>query len=275
MRTALVCIAKDEDHYIDEWIEYHLKIGFDDIFIYQNDWKYDGKYIDDTRIHLSEVTGRGKQVECYNWFLLTHGNEFSHAAFFDVDEFLHFNRNCDSSLNSLNYFSLSTVLSQKRYSDIAALAIPWRVFGDSGLHFTGTEHSVLKRFIRCGKKYHALYKLIVNLHFMREMNIMPRMINPHIVNAVAIDPNRKYHGVSGFFNDINDGDNVEPIELFHFKNKTIEESRARRMAGKGDAYFSHPKPECQNETTFLKDFKEFNQNEMENTSARDFLYGGE
>jgi hypothetical protein len=34
MKTALVCIAKDEDHYIDEWLLYHLKLGFSDIFVY-------------------------------------------------------------------------------------------------------------------------------------------------------------------------------------------------------------------------------------------------
>ena len=38
MKTALVCIAKNEDHYIDEWIEYYLKLGIDHIFIYQNDF---------------------------------------------------------------------------------------------------------------------------------------------------------------------------------------------------------------------------------------------
>lgn len=37
---ALVCIAKDEDLYIDEWIKYHLHIGFDKIYVYRNDWQY-------------------------------------------------------------------------------------------------------------------------------------------------------------------------------------------------------------------------------------------
>ena len=41
MRTALVCIAKWEDT-IEEWCNYHLKLGFDKIFIYQNDWVYFG-----------------------------------------------------------------------------------------------------------------------------------------------------------------------------------------------------------------------------------------
>jgi len=37
-KIALVTMAKDEDFYLQEWIDYHLKLGFDDIFIYQNNW---------------------------------------------------------------------------------------------------------------------------------------------------------------------------------------------------------------------------------------------
>ena len=34
MKTALVCIAKDEDRYLGEWLAYHLKLGFSEIFVY-------------------------------------------------------------------------------------------------------------------------------------------------------------------------------------------------------------------------------------------------
>ena len=40
MKVALVCIAKNEDLYIDEWIDYHFKLGFDEIFVYQNNWRF-------------------------------------------------------------------------------------------------------------------------------------------------------------------------------------------------------------------------------------------
>lgn len=29
MKTAICAIAKNEDKYIDEWIQYHWKLGFD------------------------------------------------------------------------------------------------------------------------------------------------------------------------------------------------------------------------------------------------------
>lgn len=38
MKTAVVCMAKNEDHYIDEWIDYHHRLGFDDFYIYRDNW---------------------------------------------------------------------------------------------------------------------------------------------------------------------------------------------------------------------------------------------
>ena len=32
-KIAVVAIAKDEDNYLAEWTDYHLRLGFDDIFI--------------------------------------------------------------------------------------------------------------------------------------------------------------------------------------------------------------------------------------------------
>jgi hypothetical protein len=34
MKTALVSIAKNEDNYLKEWVDYNLYLGFNDIFIY-------------------------------------------------------------------------------------------------------------------------------------------------------------------------------------------------------------------------------------------------
>lgn len=62
---ALVCIAKDEDNYIQEWIDYHLKLGFSDIYIWQNNWR--SKVVKERGdIHLRVIDGDFKQVECYN-----------------------------------------------------------------------------------------------------------------------------------------------------------------------------------------------------------------
>lgn len=40
MKIAVVAIAKDEDRYLADWIDYHHKISIDEFFIYQNNWRY-------------------------------------------------------------------------------------------------------------------------------------------------------------------------------------------------------------------------------------------
>ena len=33
MKTCIVTLCKDEDNFLDEWINYNLKLGFDKIFM--------------------------------------------------------------------------------------------------------------------------------------------------------------------------------------------------------------------------------------------------
>ena len=45
---AICCIAKNENYYINDWVKYHLDLGFDHIYIYDNNDGDDniGRYID-------------------------------------------------------------------------------------------------------------------------------------------------------------------------------------------------------------------------------------
>ena len=56
-KIALVTLAHKDDLYIQEWIEYNLKLGFDDIFIYQNNWKWDG-YKPNDKVHIYDYDGQ-------------------------------------------------------------------------------------------------------------------------------------------------------------------------------------------------------------------------
>lgn len=78
MKIVLVCIAKDEDNY-------HLKLGFDHIFIYENDWNSGIKNEKVTNIH---VKGHRQQIPTYNNFIKNNKSNYDWVAFIDVDEFL-------------------------------------------------------------------------------------------------------------------------------------------------------------------------------------------
>lgn len=66
MKVALVCVAKNEDLYIQEWIDYNLKLGFDDIIIFQHEWDFEIRH---PQVKTYKIIGENIQVPTYNHFL--------------------------------------------------------------------------------------------------------------------------------------------------------------------------------------------------------------
>jgi len=130
----LCCIAKNEDRYIDEWIRYHFKLGFEKIVVYANDWDYKN---DNPNVTVIECSGWAAQIPVYNHFLETYRNKFWWVGFWDVDEFLVLNMH-----DSVRKFLLS-------YDDLTAIRINWANFGSNG-HKTvrNNDYSVLNRFTK-------------------------------------------------------------------------------------------------------------------------------
>ena len=159
-KIALMCIAKEEDIYIQEWVDYHLKLGFDDVHIFQNDWRLD-KINDDSRVHLHEYDGKtyksdepiwvkNIQAKCYNEFCQKYKDEYEWVACFDVDEFLVLKKTNDVKEFIDNYIQQNCVV------------INWAMFGDSGQSFDPNNTSVINRFTK-RKHFSSQFKSICKL----------------------------------------------------------------------------------------------------------------
>jgi len=161
-KIALVTMAKDEDYYLQEWIDYHLKLGFDDIFIYQNNWRFKNPKPHEN-VHFMEWDVESKQPidgqevwewnrhsQCYSSFGKEYHNQYEWAAFFDVDCFLVL-----KETNDVKSFI-------KNYDDIpqSQIVINFVFFGDNGLTtFDENNTSVLERFTKRwgGAHTHSFY----------------------------------------------------------------------------------------------------------------------
>ena len=95
MKIALIALAKDEDHYIDEWIDYHLLLGFDDIFICRDNWNFMSSNMKKTNVHITDYAGdvsiphNIKQNNFYNECINnTIIDDFDFVMILDVDEFV-------------------------------------------------------------------------------------------------------------------------------------------------------------------------------------------
>ena len=131
MKVALVCIAKNEDKYIQEWVDYHLSLGFDSIFIYQNNWEFEVY-----EACLINWPGECQQLPAYNHFIQTYGKEYDWVAFLDVDEFL---------VLKAHHTIQALLLNYTRYT---AVCINWVLFGSKIRDVVlSNNNSVIERFV--------------------------------------------------------------------------------------------------------------------------------
>ncbi len=104
MKVALCLIARLENKYIREYIEYYKNLGFDKLFIYDNNRPGEEKIIDEVKdfvddgfvdvIEWTDIT-QNSQIFAYQDCWDKHHNEYDWIAFFDADEYFTPNNTSD------------------------------------------------------------------------------------------------------------------------------------------------------------------------------------
>lgn len=128
----VVSIAKQEKHYIKDWVAYHLRIGFDRIYLFDNNnidgERYDEilkEYIDADKLELIDARGEnGVQNSVYNamYFSLP----FKWMGVFDIDEFIWFKEN--GRYSNIKQFVESICYDPKRFG----ILLQWHCYAPSG-----------------------------------------------------------------------------------------------------------------------------------------------
>lgn len=212
MKIALVCIAKNEDRYIDEWINYHLKLGFDDIFIYQNNWRCSSEH---PNVHKIEFDGEIKQLPAYNDFIINQQTNYDWGCFIDVDEYIVLKK----------HSNIKELVSE--FSDADSIAINWEFYYDSWHYLVNdVNYSVVDRFI--------MKEPVVNQHVKVLSKLKPdiRFTLPHNTNKEWVSVN----GVVGRGPFNPKGSNDVAI-INHYYTKTKPEFIEKIERGRADAGF--------------------------------------
>lgn len=217
MKIALVCIVKNEDKYIEEWVNYHKKIGFDDIIMYQNDWVCQ---LDLPYLKKLEIPGFHKQMNAYHHFTTNFRKNYDWAAFFDCDEFLVLKK----------HKNVHEFISE--YHNDWGIGVNWQFFGADGKMNSG-EHkkSLLKQFTKKQKNVDQHVKTIMNL------KCGGVMILPHNPNTPLMDTNRKF-----FNGPFNPNGPIDVVQLNHYHHKSYEDWLIRCERGQSD-HCPRKKPE--------------------------------
>ena len=89
MKVALIAIAKCEELYIEEWINYHLSMGFDEIIVADNDDELVLSKFASPKVIIEDYCGvEGVQPKAYQELFKKYRDEFDWIFFEDIDEFL-------------------------------------------------------------------------------------------------------------------------------------------------------------------------------------------
>lgn len=143
---ACVTILKDEAPYLDEWITFHLLMGFDHFYIYDNG-STDGTLEVLAKFQRSGVV---TVIPWSNFSQVLHPQKAANAhaianfsapyrwvAFFDVDEFL-FSPTSETLLEAL-----------ETIGERICVSIPWQNFGPNG-HTTKPDGLVIENYTEKG-----------------------------------------------------------------------------------------------------------------------------
>lgn len=243
--TAVICvIAKNENCYIEEWLQYHFKLGFDHIYVYDNDDNYPLKVLESMypgKVTVIYYPGRCLQLRAYYGFAINYCFQHTWVAFIDVDEFIVLRK----------HKSIKELLREKCSS--GALVLNWILFG-SNHHKVYENKPVLERFTKREKNINIHTKWIVKL------SDLDTMVTPHfgkLFNGKALDTNGIEVTESLHYCGVED-----VAAIYHYFTKSEQEFLHKCIRGRADL------PEMRQ---FVADFKDHDKNEIEDTSALDFF----
>ena len=235
LKVCLCAIGKKENLYATEFVNHYKKIGYDKIFIYDNndigDEKFEdflNKQISNNFVEIINYRGyRGKgnspQKDAYINCYQKNKNNYDWLSFFDFDEFLELKRNKN----------IKEYLNSKRFKKCSNIKINWLIFSDNDLVYY-ENIPLQKRFTKPANNDHGANKVIKStVRGNLTINYWRRMKNPHTSksNLIACDS-------EGYITDPNKYYTLSSKHKFaylkHFTTKTIEEYCKKIKKGRAD-----------------------------------------
>lgn len=152
---TICAIFKNEALYLKEWIEYHLIIGVEHFFMYNNNSSDDylsilQPYIDRGIVTLIDWPYQQGQMKAYIDCINNRRSESKWIGFIDLDEFIVPNKD-----NNICDFL-------KKFENRPAVKLYWQLFGSSGKIDRDRTGLVTEDFTVCWNKYDEVGKCFYN-----------------------------------------------------------------------------------------------------------------
>jgi hypothetical protein len=223
MRYLSLCaIAKEETPYLVEWVAYHLAVGVEHFYIYDNESSVPVKetlkpYIDKGLVTVIDFPGRGQQMPSYTHCIQTYGKESQWIGVVDCDEYI-VPKASDT---------ISPIL--EKYEQFGGLAVSWIIFGSSG-HLIKPEGLVIENYTA-----HTPADWGENTHIksiIRPSQTVRAGANPHsfIYTRENCCVSENYQAVHNAWTP----NSTKKIQLNHYITKSLEEFKIKLQRGRAD-----------------------------------------
>ena len=242
MKIALCAIAKNENLYIREWVEYYKNLGISKVFLYDNN-DIDGEtfdevindYIQSNFVEVIDVRGlelvyifkeygceiqQRCLIDCYK----NRVSDFDWVFFCDIDEFLTFK----------DRYTLELFLNQEMFNDTDTILIPWVHYDDNNLVYYDNR-PVVERFTHISKQQWYATKPIVRTNKKIYDETIFNMIHCFRLKGdnIKFANGQKLQVIDQFkFNWYLANPNIvdqSKCVLNHYKTKTVEEYFKRHL----------------------------------------------
>lgn len=230
--SAICGIFKNEGPYLKEWIEYHLMIGINHIYLYNNNSTDDFMSVVDPYIKSNQVTlvnweKNQAQMEAYDDCIKRFKSETNWLGFIDIDEFINPQKDVD-----FNAFL------KEHENNCSSIMIYWRFFGADGLEERDIRSPVIKDFRLCWSKLSNVGKCFFNTAFDYDLASTPHKTLHHDFWARVGNKDLPPKNTEGYFvycnhnklHSIN-----QKVIINHYFTKSKAEYVFKKT--KGDVYF--------------------------------------
>lgn len=238
---SITAIMKNEGPYLKEWLDFHILVGVEKFYLYDNDSTDNTKeilkpYIKKGIVDYTYWPGKAQQQNAYIDSLNKHSEKTKWMAIIDLDEFL----------VPVNHKTVPEFLKTLP-KNFAELVIGWVQYGSSG-HIHKPDGLLMENYKRHADKSWGV-KSIVNPRLVYETK------NPHIheVAGFIIDENGKKLG--RIIQDENRNITTNKMRCNHYVTKSFDEYVARMNQGSAT-------PQKSTEYRSIEKFKWYDRNEI-------------
>lgn len=240
IELAIVTIMKNEAPYVKEWLDFHILVGVQKFYIYDNESEDNLKeilepYIAKGVVEYTFFPGQERQMPAYNDCVRKHRDEVEWLAVIDADEFI----------VPVQTHTIQETL--KDYKDYPGVGINWVMYDCNG-HIKKPAGGVLENYARCRRQYRN--QLSTHIKSIVQPSKVVEFINPHYAiyenEALAVDENKKPIDGSGRGFAFTDIASIKKLRINHYWSKSYEETLQKIERGNADSVKKRKLEECKN-----------------------------